>query len=199
MVEQSVFRGIIEFFDKIGIYDVVLPFILVFTIVFAILEKTKVFGTIKIGQETYTQKNLNAMTAFVVSFLVIASSKLVAIITEVSSQMVVLLLGAVFFLVLVGSFYKEGEGVFLEKGWKSLFMIIMFVGLVMIFLEAIPTKTGQPWLEWFWVYLVRHWSSTAVGSIILIVFVILFIYWVTASPGKRVGGGESKKEEKEEE
>ena len=47
MVEQSVFRGIIEFFEKIGIYDVVLPFLLVFTIVFAILEKTKVFGTLK--------------------------------------------------------------------------------------------------------------------------------------------------------
>ena len=150
MVEQSVFRGIIEFFEKIGIYDVVLPFLLVFTIVFAILEKTKVFGTVKIGDSTYTQKNLNAMTAFVIGFLVIASSKLVAIIADVSSQMVVLLLGSVFFLILVGTFYKEGEAVFLEKGWKSFFMVIMFLGLAVIFLQAIPTKTGQPWLECFW-------------------------------------------------
>jgi hypothetical protein len=196
MVEQSVFRGVIEFFDKIGIYDVVLPFLLVFTIVFAILEKTKVFGTMKIGENTYTQKNLNSMAAFVISFLVIASSQLVQIITNVSSQMVVLLLASVFFLILVGSFYKEGEATFLEGKWKSLFMIIMFVGLVMIFLEAIPTSSGEPWLEWFWEYIVRHWSSTAVGSIILMIGVILFIYWVTSSsPGQ----SSSKKEKKEDE
>jgi hypothetical protein len=168
----------------------------VFTIVFAILEKTKVFGTVKIGDETYTQKNLNAMTAFIVAFLVIASSKLVEIITNVSSQMVVLLLGSVFFLVLVGSFFKEGEPVFLETGWKSVFMIIMFIGLVLIFLQAIPTESGQPWLEWFWEYLGRHWSSTAVGSIILMAGIIIFIYWVTSSGPSAAG---SKKEEKKEE
>ena len=39
------FREVIEFFDSIGLFDVVLPFLLVFTIVFAILEKTKVLGT----------------------------------------------------------------------------------------------------------------------------------------------------------
>lgn len=196
MAEESVFRGIISFFDKIGVYDVVLPFLLVFTIVFAILEKTKVLGTVKIGDQTYTQKNLNAMAAFVVSFLVIASSKLVEIITNVSSQMVVLLLASVFFLLLVGSFYKEGEPVFLEKGWKSVFMIIMFIGIVIIFLQAIPTSTGQPWLEWFLEYLGAHWSSTAVGSIILLVGIIIFIGWVTGSPAGSSAG--AKKEEKKE-
>ena len=41
----STFREVLLFFEQIGIYDVVLPFLLVFTIVFAILEKTKLFGT----------------------------------------------------------------------------------------------------------------------------------------------------------
>ena len=38
----SAFRDVINFFGEIGLYDVVLPFLLVFAIVFAILEKTKV-------------------------------------------------------------------------------------------------------------------------------------------------------------
>ena len=96
MAEPSTFRGIIGFFDKVGIYDVVLPFILVFTIVYAILEKTKILGTEEIEGIKYTRKNLNAMTAFVVAFLVVASSKLVAVVTDVSSQVVVLLLASVF-------------------------------------------------------------------------------------------------------
>src|SRR3989344_5743650 len=179
MVEESVFRDIIVFFDKIGIYDVVLPFLLVFTIVFAILEKTRVFGIEEIEGKKYTKKNLNAMTAFVISFLVVASSKLVDTITEVSSNVVVLLLLSVFFLLLVGSFFKEGEGVFLEGGWKWLFMIIMFIGIVFIFLHAIETEEGDSWLEWAWENLSDSWTSTGVASVILIIVIIIFMIYVT--------------------
>ena len=58
----SNFRENLSFFETIGIFDVVLPFLLVFTIVFAILEKTKVFGTDDIGGVKYSKKNLNAIT-----------------------------------------------------------------------------------------------------------------------------------------
>ena len=88
----STFRGALEFFEDIGIYDVILPFLLIFTIVFAILEKTKVFGTEEIEGTKYTKKNLNAMASFVISFMVIASSQLVEIITKVSSHAIILLL-----------------------------------------------------------------------------------------------------------
>ena len=82
MVEPSVFRGVIEFFGKIGIYDVILPFLLVFTIVFAILEKTAIFGREKPkeGTEEITRKNLNAMAAFVMAFFVVAASNIVEVI-----------------------------------------------------------------------------------------------------------------------
>ena len=74
MPQQSVFRGIIEFFGDLGVYDVILPFILVFTIVFAILEKSQVFGSEKIKDVEYTRKNLNSMAAFVIAFLVVGYS-----------------------------------------------------------------------------------------------------------------------------
>src|SRR3989338_8437823 len=134
----SAFRGVVDFFGEIGLFDVVLPFLLVFTVVFAILEKTKVFGIEEIEGKKYTRKNLNSIAAFVIAFLVIASSELVEIITEVSANVVVLLLLVVLFLLLVGSFYAEGEkSVFLEGGWKTLFMVIVFIGIVLIFLHAL--------------------------------------------------------------
>ena len=69
---MSVFRESIEFLAKLGVYDVVLPFLLVFTIVFAILDKTKMLGVEK-GKDDreYTKKNLNAMIAFVMGFFVV--------------------------------------------------------------------------------------------------------------------------------
>jgi len=56
----SAFRGVVDFFGEIGLFDVVLPFLLVFTVVFAILEKTKVFGIEEIEGKKYTRKNLNS-------------------------------------------------------------------------------------------------------------------------------------------
>jgi hypothetical protein len=176
MAEVTAFRGILQFFEKIGVYDVVLPFLLVFSIVFAILEKTKVLGVEKIENKEYTKKNLNAMVAFVVSFLVIASSRLVQIITTVSAQVVVLLMASVLFLLLVGSFFKEGSGVFLEGGWRVFFMWIMFIGILLIFMNALG------WLENFWGWVSAGSGGYAAGSIILIIIVIFFMWFVVKTP-----------------
>lgn len=173
----SAFRGVIEFFGRIGIYDVVLPFLLVFTIVFAILEKTKVFGTEKIKDEEVTKKNLNSMVAFVIAFLVVASTRLVAVINEVMANIVLLLLLSVSFLLLIGSFYSKGQEVALERGfWRIFFMIIMFVGIVLIFLNALD------WLEPIWDFLVHYYDSTIVGSIILLAVILGFMFFIVAEP-----------------
>ena len=58
----TAFREIIEFMEKLGVYDIVLPFLLVFVVVFAILEKTKVFGTEKIDLKQNTQRNTLKIT-----------------------------------------------------------------------------------------------------------------------------------------
>jgi len=174
MAEESVFRGVLVFFNKIGIYDVVLPFLLVFTIVFAILDKTRVLGTEEIGGKKYSKKNLNAIAAFVTAFLVVASTKLVAVINKALANIVLLLLLVVFFLLLIGAFFKEGEGVFLkEGGWRTLFMTIVFVGIVLIFLDALN------WLSPFWDFLKEHWETQWVASLILLIFIILFIWYIT--------------------
>jgi|TARA_Y100000310_G_scaffold93932_1_gene91555 hypothetical protein len=168
------FREIIEFFNSIGVFDVVLPFLLVFTIVFALLERTKVFGTDKIEGTEYTKKNLNSVAAFAIAFLVVASSNLVEIITDVSSQFVVLLFGIVLFLLLVGSFFKEEpHGVFLEGGWKTTFMIIVFLGFTFIFLDALDL------LQDTFDFLEGTSKGEFVGSVILIIMIVLFMVFIT--------------------
>lgn len=193
MVEQSVFRETIEFFGRLGIYDVILPFLLVFTIVFAILEKTKIFGTEEIDKKKYPRKNLDAMVAFVVAFFVIASSQLVEVITTVSSQVVILLLLSILFLILVGSFHKETEeGFFLPGGWNTTFMAIMFIGIVGIFLNAIKTGEGQSWLSFIMEFISTKWDTNWVASLILIGVILGFMGYV-------MGGSSPKKEKKKEE
>jgi hypothetical protein len=174
---MSIFQEVIVFFQDVGLYDVVLPFLLVFTLVYALLEKTKVLGVERVGDKEYPKKNINSMTAFVIAFFVVASSQLVAMINEVASNMVLLLLLIVFFMLLVGTMEKDTkEGYFLSGGYKKIFMAIMFVGIILIFLNAMG------WLDLLWGYLVFNWDSQFVGIIVLIGAIIGLMAFVMQTP-----------------
>ncbi|RMD57426.1 hypothetical protein D6825_04055 [Candidatus Woesearchaeota archaeon] len=185
---QTVLGNVIEFFKTLGVYDVLLPFLLSFTITFAILERTKIFGVE--GKEGHTKKNLNAMVAFVTAFLVVASSKLVGIITKVSAELIVLLLLIVFFLMLVGTFYSkediEKKGVSLEGAWQIGFMVFIAIALLAIFLDALTTADGRTWLEVVWLWLASATTNTGVAAIVLIILLIIVMLWVMR-PGKKGG------------
>ncbi|MBI4980142.1 hypothetical protein HZC30_01125 [Candidatus Woesearchaeota archaeon] len=173
MAEESVFRGVITFLDKIGVYDIILPFLLVFTIVFAVLEKTKVLGLEKIDGKDYTKKNLNAMVAFVTSFLVIASTQLVSVINQMMANVVLLLILGVCFLMLVGVFFGDKEFTFKDiPTWTKIFTIIMFIGLAVIFLNAMD------WLQYVFAVF-EYWNEEWAAGIIMLVVLLGFIIYVT--------------------
>ena len=190
MAEQSAFRETIVFLNKLGLYDVILPFLLVFTVMFAILEKTKILGVEKVGEQAITRKNLHAMTSFVVAFFVVASSRLVEIITSVSANAVLLLMLAVLFMMLYGALHaspEKGDGA-LHGVWKSIFIGIMFMGIIVIFLNALKIGS-ESWLEFMFRHLSGFWGGTdsnrAVSSIILSIVVVLILVFVTRSPSPK--------------
>lgn len=178
----TAFRDVLEFFMRLGVYDVLLPFILVFTIVFAILERTKILGTEKLNNIEYGKKNLNAMTAFVISFLVVASAQMVSLINSAMPKIVILLFLGVFFLLLVGIFYSEKEEVLLSSRWKIMFMLIMFIGIVAIFLHSIPMADGTPFLNWLMKFVALNYSTTTVTSIILIIVIVGLMLYIIKEP-----------------
>ena len=182
---ETALGNVLEFFKELGVYDVVLPFILVFTIMFAILERSQIFGiegTVK--ERPITKKNLNAMVSFVIAFMVVASSKLVETITKVSSEIIVLLLLIVFFLMLIGTFrtydeIKKGELLPTDKAWRTTFMFVIAISIIFIFLDAIVAEDGRTWLEIFWDWLSQFYTNAAVAAIVLIIVIIIFMVWIT--------------------
>ena len=171
---MSAFQNAVAFLVNLGVYDVVLPFLLVFTLVFALLEKTRVLGVEKVDGTEYPKKNLNAMIAFVAGFLIIASSELVRIINNVLANSVLLILLSVLFMMLAGSFYKDGAFELGEK-WKHFFMVFMLAAILLIFLHAMG------WLSLFFNYLVSHIDGPVVGSFLLLAVVVGGMVWITGS------------------
>lgn len=170
----------IIFLQEFGFFDVVLPFLLVFTIVFAILEKTKIFGTE--GDDKKPKKNLNSMVAFVISFFVIATKQIVTAI-QVSLPQVVMVLIVIFaIMMLVGSLFS-GEKEFAFEGKGAVFFgIVAGAGVFLIFMNAFG------WLKPIIDYLTKYWNDTLVVSLIFLIIIIGTILYIVG-----VGGGSGKK------
>jgi hypothetical membrane protein len=186
--ETTVFGGVIDFIARLGFYDVILPFLLTFTLVYAILDKTKVFGT----EEGKGKKNLNSIVAFVMGLLVVFVKPLVRAINEALANIVVLMLIGVFFMVLVGIFLKEGAFSLQEgketKYWYIFFIFFMFIGIVFIFLHAFRVADGRTWLQVIGDFIKASWTSAAAASVLFVIGIVLFMIFVTW-PFKKAGQG----------
>jgi hypothetical membrane protein len=191
----SPFRTGIQFLDRLGVYEVLLPFLLIFTLVYAILEKTKIFGMDKVGEAEVSKKNLNSMFSFVTAFLVVASSRLVATINEAVANMTILLLLGFCFLLLIGVFHTGKDELKLKDGiFKTIFMWLMFIAILAIFLHAIRTSDGTPWLFYAWNFIVNNIDTGAMGALILTILVVIMMMWITGG----VGGKKDESAKKEE-
>jgi hypothetical protein len=187
---MTVFGDSINFLVKLGVYDIILPFLLVFVLVFALLEKTKVLGTDKVKNKEgvegeYTKKSLNAMIAFVTGFFVVASTQLVSVINQTLSQVFLLLLLMVCFLLVWGSFHQQSDkGFFLDpknkyhRFYYNALMAVVMIAIVMIFLNALG------WLDKIYEFLKDNWNTDYIAAVIFILLIIGFMAWITSDPSK---------------
>src|SRR3989344_2690598 len=118
--------------DNMGLTDILLPFLLIFVIVFAILQKTKVLGE--------ERKNLNIIVALVVGLLVVIphvtgrfppNADPVVIINEALPQVSIVLVAVVFLLVMIGVFGQDY--VFLGVSMPGWITLVSFVIILLIF------------------------------------------------------------------
>ena len=129
--------------------------------------------------------------AFVMAFLVVASSQLVAVINKSLSQIFILLLLIICFLMLAGTFHQQSkDGFFLDKkknpGYYTIFMALVFISIITIFLNALG------WLDIIYKYLKDNWNTSYVAAIILMIAIVGFMAWIMKDPSE---SKDAKKEE----
>lgn len=175
----STLANALDFFRDFGVFDVILPFLLVFTVVYATLQKTKLLGD--------DQANLDAMVAFVIGLLVVAATKVVVIINEALPQVMVLVVVGLSFLMMIGIFANPEKSFFedLSNEFRYGIMIVMSVAVILIFLGVIETSNGESWLEYGWDFAVDNWSGAIVGSFALLIVVVAAIFFVVSGGKKK--------------
>jgi hypothetical protein len=174
----STLANALDFFRDFGLFDVLLPFLLVFTVVFAVLQKTKVLGENK--------ANLDSMVAFVIGLLFVAASKAVSVVNEALPQVIVLVVVGLGFLLMLGIFSNPKGTVFDNIGETARLIIGIFmaIAVVLIFLGVIKTDRGDSWLEFAWNYAITYWNGAVMGSIVLFIVVIAAIFFVVRGSEK---------------
>ncbi|MEK6964229.1 MAG: hypothetical protein AABX70_07425 [Nanoarchaeota archaeon] len=128
------FRGAMAYLADIGVADVLLPFIIVFTITFAILQKIKVFGTPEQGGKKY-----NTMVALVLGLAIVIphvlgsypeGSDLVVIMNSFLPGVSIFAVLIVMVMLIVGVF---GYGFKMESAFGSILALICAFVVVYIF------------------------------------------------------------------
>lgn len=167
MAYQSIFSS--------ALGQAVLAFLLVFTVIFAILQKSEILGKGK--------RQIDALVALAVGLIVISVGSAMNFIQQIIPFMVVALVIILVFMLLLGMLFKEGT--FDTPGWlKVVFGIIIFIAVVV----AVLIFTGG------WGYVAGFFTSGGdiVSNVVLVVIIVIAIviaYWGSGS-----GGSEKKKE-----
>jgi peptidoglycan/LPS O-acetylase OafA/YrhL len=148
--------------------DIVLPFLLVFALVFAILQKSEILGKGK--------RQVDAIVALVVGLLVITVGSAVNIITGLVPILAVGLVVLLVFFLLFGFAFKEGE-------FKVSPVLQWTIGVI----AAIAVIIGVLYFTGSWDYLrnlVGGGTSSIVTNIVFIVLIIVAVVVVVGFGGK---------------
>ncbi|MBW3003078.1 hypothetical protein KY337_00820 [Candidatus Woesearchaeota archaeon] len=172
--------GPLSYLDTLGLTDVILPFILVFAVAFAVLRKSKIFKD---------NQRLDGLVALVMALAVVIphvmgrypspQSDVVNIINTALPNVGAVLIALVMLFVLVGIWGVEGSW---GENLHGLVVILSLIVVVYIFGRAAGWFThGLPrWLYWL--------SDPDTQALIIIILIFGLIIWFITAPEPKPKG-----------
>lgn len=154
-------------FEDLGVVDVVIPFVIIFVILFAVFEKAKMFKDSKV----------NAVLAVVISFIAIAAVDVAKNINLFSYYLVLALFGGITILIFLGIFGGMPDVLTKERKWWT--MVIFFILLCLVLLYSLYASGVRLDLGPVSYDVFRQLVPIAVA-----ILVFILIVWFITSGGK---------------
>jgi hypothetical protein len=164
--------------ERVGFVDVLLPFLLVFTVIFAVLDKTKIMGEGK--------RNMNVGIALIFALLVViphvtgnfpAGYDPVKIINSALPSVSLVVIAVIALMILIGVFAHDRIMLGMTApGWVGLFSVLT---LIFIF------GSSAGW----WNVGVIQWLEDVFGSDVIAVLIMLLVFGIIIA--FVTGGGEA--------
>ena len=160
------FMNILSEWENLGVFNVLLPFLLVFAIAFAILEKIKLFGD---------KRQINGIIAGILGILFVRNQYLVGLLNRFLPNISMFMIIILMFLLLFGIFAGQ------HKGFKdSLLGFAMVVSVIFVIWSLSSDFVGERFeLPDF----LTDLDDTTQSSILFIGIFVVVIWFVTKGDG----------------
>jgi hypothetical protein len=183
MVLFSGFSSLFQWMESYNMMDALLPFLLIFTLVYATLQKTKIIGT---GEKKY-----NVIVAFIMAFITVlphitgtypAHADIVNIINGALPNISVTIIAMISLLLLIGVFAPVNMAGTMLGGF---FVFISIVAVIFFFLQAagwMPSINSPQW---------SFLNDPDTQAVIIILVVFGFVLWFITreDKGTNITGG----------
>lgn len=143
------FSDMARLFEGMGIYEVLLPFLLVFTIVFAFLEKVHIFGEDNKKQN----KKFHLVIALVMGLLLVQMESFVNMINLALPKISVVIIAILMFFIMISMFTGDDPSKFFTGDGKGALMGIFIACIAVVGWAFWSSYTGSnmpQWLGWVW-------------------------------------------------
>ena len=162
------FVELFQTLESYGLTDALLPFLLIFLVLFAVLQKTHILG--------HGRKNFNAMFAFLIALMVVIphvtgtypeGSDPVELLQNSIPQLSVLFIAIIMVLIMIG--LLSGEAKWLGGSLSGWVAIISFIAIVYVF----GANAGW-WTDYPSIY---EWWDSDTTSLVNILLVFAIVVW----------------------
>ena len=181
MAEIS-FVGAIELLRNLGLFSVILPIILVYAVVFGILERARIFTIEKDGKKV-SRKELNAALALIIALLFIGAANLLGLVEKFLPFVGLISILAITFLMLVGLVTGDLDKMFSEGNMGTALKGVLIVATAIAFIFTFGMAAG-----WWDLSIAQGLMFTGTGlfspeslSVILFGLILLgMIAWISS-------------------
>ncbi len=145
MAEESVLYLAIDSLQRLGFFDIMLPFLLVFSIVYGILEKAQIFGE--------NRHDINAVIAFVIGLMVVVTSTVLNLLTGFLPWVGLMVVVFLSFMILTVMFWGEAKGLWETSAIKYGGAVVVIAFLLFYWshtlglFSAFEPSAGLPFLN----------------------------------------------------
>ena len=170
MVYQNFLLDVLKSLEGLGLYNVIIPLILVFVVVWGVLERVQIFGT--------KAKAINPIIAIVFAFLFVRSQLFVEIVNQFLPKVGIYLIIVMGFMILLGI---VGGG----ANWTNIpFYIIVVLSILAVFgsvFTSLPGYSGYGINFLEGLSLADKWALILLA--VLLIIVIIAMWRGGAEPG----------------
>lgn len=169
----------ISILERFGFFDIILPFILIYAVIYGILAKTQILGN-PFDQDVAKAKFVRSLISLIslsIAFLTVGAINIITKLRILIPHIVLYLLSVFLLIISIAAFYLPLEKVD-ESEYKKYRKSILFISIV-IFSILTLSSLGIVVIESVEEGIVGLIQSEIFVLIVILLIIFLVIYWLT--------------------